>query len=142
MNPLEAEILRMAEETVKMARSRNGATLDYSEASLEIVEEMLDEASKFSADFSESEMRLIVEPLGCYVLEVARRALGGDYFWTDDHEQPILVVGEPEFHAAMIAWDKVRGRLNGDTGDNIPFFFTGFAHHVRTAAPGSRALYV
>lgn len=142
MNPLEAEILRMAEAAVKMARSRNEATLDYSEASLEIVEEMLGEASKFSADFSESEMRLIVEPFGCYLLEVGRRTFGGDYFWVDDHEQPVLVVGEPDFHAAIMTWGKVRGRLNGDTGDNIPFFFAGFAHRVRTATPGSHVLYV
>ena len=132
----------MAEETVDLARSRNGASLDYSEASLELVEELLDEASEFFPDFSESQARIIVQRFGCYLLEVARRAFGGDYFWTDDHEQPILVVGEPDFHAAIITWDKVRGRLNGDTGDNIPFFFKGFAHHVRTAKPGSRALYV
>lgn len=142
MNPLEAEILRMAEETVEMAGSRYEAALDYSEASLELVERILDEAAEFFPDFSEGQAKVLVQRFGCYLLEVARRAFGGDYFWADDHEQPVLVVGEPDFHAAIITWDKVRGRLKGDTGDNIPFFFAGFAHHVRTATPGSHVLYV
>lgn len=142
MNPLEAEISRMAAEAVELTRNRNGAMLDYSEASLEIVEEMLDDASEFFPDFSESQARIIVQRFGCYLLEVGRHTFGGDYFWVDDHEQPVLVVGEPDFHAATMTWDKVRGRLNGDTGDNIPFFFAGFARHVRTATPGSHVLYV
>jgi hypothetical protein len=54
----------------------------------------------------------------------------------------VLVVGEPSFHVAMIAWDKVRGRLKGDEADNIPFFYAGFAKCVREAEPGSHVLYV
>jgi len=52
------------------------------------------------------------------------------------------VVGEPEFHVAMITWDKVKGRLSGDTADNVPFFFEGFARRAQNAEAGTRALYV
>jgi hypothetical protein len=54
----------------------------------------------------------------------------------------VLVVGEPSFHVAMISWDKVRGRLNGDEADNIPFFYAGFAKRVREAEPGNHVPYV
>ena len=54
----------------------------------------------------------------------------------------MLVVGEPAFRVAMIARDKVRGRLSGDRGDNLPFFYQGFAERVRRAEPGDDALYV
>jgi hypothetical protein len=42
----------------------------------------------------------------------------------------------------MVTFDKVRGRLSGDLGDNIPFFYEGFSERVRNATPGTSALYV
>lgn len=47
-----------------------------------------------------------------------------------------------EWTVAIIAWDKVRGRVGGDEGDNIPFFYPGFADRARKAKPGDDALYV
>ena len=54
----------------------------------------------------------------------------------------MLVVGEPVFHVAMVAWDKTRGRLAGDTADNIPYFYAGFRASARKGEPGKRVLYV
>lgn len=114
--------------------------MDYSSRSLQAVEEMLAEASKHSL---RSEAReALVELLGCYILEVGFREFGGKWGWFEERAQPVLVVGEPDFHVAMIAFDKVRGRLSGDLGDNIPFFYDGFAERARKARPGDRALYV
>ena len=42
----------------------------------------------------------------------------------------------------MMAIDKVRGRLSGDKGDNIPFFYAGFSDRARTAEKGINALYM
>jgi hypothetical protein len=50
-------------------------------------------------------------------------------------------VGEPDFHVALMTWDKVKGRLRGDAADSIPFFYDGFAERARQAEPGVRALY-
>ena len=75
-------------------------------------------------------------------LEVARREFGGDYFWSDEKIQPVLVVGEPDFHVALMTWNKVRGRMSGDPADNIPFVYTGFKDRVRRGEPGTDALYV
>jgi hypothetical protein len=73
---------------------------------------------------------------------VGRREFGGRYLWHDERDQPVLVVGEPNFRVAMIAWDKVRGRVGGDAGENIPFFYAGFAERARQAKAGDDALYV
>lgn len=54
----------------------------------------------------------------------------------------MLVVGEPEYHVALLAADKVRGRVLGDEADNIPFFYEGFAARVRSATPGLHIIYV
>ena len=119
-----------------------GAALDYSQASLAVVEEMADEAARCAATLSPDQVTGLVQDMGCYILEVGRREFGGEYRWHDERDQPVLVVGEPAFHVAMITWDKVRGRLGGDEADNLPFFYDGFAERVRRAAPGTRALYV
>ena len=54
----------------------------------------------------------------------------------------MLVVGEPAFHVALITWDKVRGRLEGDAADHLPFFYAGLTQRARQAVPGDHALYV
>ena len=116
--------------------------LDYSASSLSEIEKMLDEAARHAADLKTGTIETLVELLGCYVLEVGFREHGGKFAWYADRKQPVLIVGEPAFHVAMITFDKVRGRLSGDKADNIPFFYQGFPERVKAALPGMRALYV
>jgi len=142
MTDLKNEITRMAEETVELFQDRAGGSLDFSEESLQAVEELLDDVSDYYPDFSSEQAQRIVRLFGCYILEVAQRAFGGQYFWYDERDQPVLVVGEPDYRIAIIAWDKVHERLSGDPANNIPFFYAGFAERVRSASPGARALYV
>lgn len=103
---------------------------------------MLAEASQFVPDMPSEQVDGLVQMFGCYVLEVARREFGGRYCRHDDRDQPVLVVGEPAYRVAMITFVKVRGRLSGDEGDNIPFFYQGFAGRARSAEPGTDALYI
>ena len=139
---LPSEVLEKARLAVDQMQERAGGRLDYSERSLEAVEELLEEASQYEAELDAGMKRALVELLGCYILAVANRAHGGEFMWLEERAQPVLVVGEPAFHVAMIAFDKVRGRLGGDKGDNIPFFYEGFAGRVKAAGPGTKALYV
>lgn len=70
--------------------------------------------------------------VGSYVFETARRniAIGGSYYWMQEEEQPILVVGEPDFSVAIKAWEKVKKRLENGEEDNIPFYIDGFMTHI------------
>jgi hypothetical protein len=142
LSDLETEISEMAAQAAAIVKDRTGEAPDYSEASLGIVEELLDEASLHFAALPEDQALMLVQSFGCYLLEVGRRTFGGSYLWFEERDQPVLVVGEPNFHVAMITWDKIRGRLGGDKGDNVPFFFEGFAQRIRGADAGTRALYV
>lgn len=129
-----------AASAVQQLQGRARGRLDYSPASLQAVEEILAEAS---GQLIKPEPReALIEMLGCYILEVGFREFGGKWSWYEERKQPVLIVGEPLFHVAMITFDKVRGRLSGDEGDNIPFFYEGFAERARQAQPGVRALYV
>ena len=142
MDELTQQIVDAAVQAVALCESRPGDELDFTEASLSVVEEMLAEAAQNSADLTTDQVTGLAQQFGSYILEVGRRQFGGRYLWHDQRDQPVLVVGEPEFRVAMIAWDKVRGRVGGDEGDNIPFFYSGFAERARKAKPGDDALYV
>src|SRR5262245_52580541 len=142
MDELPDQIARSATKAVAMSGGRPGGELDYTEASLTVVEEMLGEAGQWLSELTPEQFTTLAQDFGCYILEVGRRQFGGHYEWHDGQDQPVLVVGEPTFRVALITWDKVRGRLGGDAADNIPFFYSGFAEQARRATPGSDALYV
>lgn len=142
MDELTCDIANTATKAVEMCASRNGMKLDYTETSLAVVEDMLAEAAAYSDSMTPDQLTILAQDFGCYILEVGRREFGGRYSWFDQRDQPVLVVGEPTFRLALLAWDKVRGRLSGDEGDNIPFFYAGFAARARRAKPGDDALYV
>lgn len=129
-----------AESAVKQLQERVSRLLDYTPESLEAVESILAGAS--AQVLTPASKEALIELLGCYILEVGFRQHGGRFSWYEERKQPVLVVGEPEFHVAMIAFDKVRGRLSGDVGDNIPFFYQGFSDRAKEGRPGTRALYV
>ena len=142
MNANLEEVTTAAERAVTSLQARAGGRLDFSVASLAAVDEMLTEVSAYVADLDEAVVTGLVQQLGCYVLEVGRRAYGGEYFWHDEGEQPILVVGEPAAHVALMSWSKVVGRLTGDVGDDIEFFFNGFAEKAAHPEPGTDVLFL
>ena len=142
MNAIQEEVTTAAERAVTSLQARAGGHLDYSVASLAAIDEMLAEVSAYVAELDEAVVTGLVQQLGCYVLEVARRAYGGTYYWHDEGEQPILVVGEPDAHVALMTWSKVVGRLTGDEGDDIVYFLEGFAQKAAAPEPGSNVLFL
>jgi len=141
-NAIREEVVAAADRAVGALQGRAGGRLDFSVASVAVVDEMLVEVSAYVAELDEAVVTGLVQQLGCYVLEVARRAFGGGYFWHEEGEQPILVVGEPDAHVALMTWSKVVGRLTGDEGDDLVFFFEGFAEKAAQPEPGSNVLYL
>ncbi|MBC7663492.1 MAG: hypothetical protein H7276_06780 [Caulobacter sp.] len=142
MNAIFEEVTSAADRAVVSVQARAGVPLDFSVASLAALDEMLVEASDYVADLDETVVTGLVQQVGCYVLEVGRRAFGGEYLWHEEGEQPILVVGEPEAHVALMTWSKVVGRLTGDVGDDIVFFFHGFAEKAAAPEAGTQVLFL
>lgn len=142
MDELMQDVQSAAERAVSMSQSRLGGTLDYSISSFALVEEMLAEAHQYVGELGAPEIDGLVGSVGSYLLESVRRAKGGTYNWFADKRQPVLIVGEPDFHVALATWDKVRGRLMGDVGDNITFHMSGFLDRANQARPGDRVLFI
>ena len=142
MGDVTEQISRAAQDAVRTSVARGKGSLDYSEGSLTMAEELLAEAAVWIAELTPGQLSTLIQNFGCYVLEVGRWEFGGRYYWHDNRSQPVLVVGEPDFRVAILAWDRVRCRLHGDASNNIPFFYAGFAARARQAAPGVDVLYV
>ena len=141
LDALTQQMISLAAEGVDFFEVRFDG-FDYTQASLAVVEELLHEASDFYENMSAERQDQIVEQVGAYVFEVARRNFGGRYFWYDAGDQPILSTGLPVFEISLLVYDKVRGRLKNGPEDNIPFFFEGYAERVRQAKPGDKAMIV
>ncbi|PKB44161.1 hypothetical protein AX016_2375 [Cellulophaga sp. RHA19] len=110
--------------------------LDYSVKSLEVVDNMLDEASDFYKQMDKEQQQNLITTVGSYIFEVARQNFGGKYFWYDKLNQPILVTGQPNFEASIIANDKVEKRLVNGVEDNIPFYFEGYVQLINAEKSG------
>lgn len=142
MEKLATDIARAAEKAVELYEGRYGDKLDYSEASLALVDRLLAEATSWVSDLTHFQFNELVENISAYILEVGRREFGGRYMWHEGQDQPVLVVGEPDCRIGVLTREKVRGRLGGDDGDQIPFFYAGFAERARDAKFGDDVLFV
>ena len=101
---------------------------NYSIKSLVEVDDLLDEISDYVMD--EDAVYNIYTMIGSYVFETARRNYGGKYYWMQDEQQPILVIGEPDFSVSIRAWEKVKSRIEKGVEDNIPFYIEGVKEYV------------
>jgi len=104
--------------------------LDFSVNSLNIVDNILEEASEFYDEMNDKQKQNLISAVGSYIFEVARRNFGGKYFWYEKLSQPILVTGQPDFEVSILPFEKVKGRLENGKEDNIPFYFAGYVERV------------
>jgi hypothetical protein len=142
MSDIADEVERIAAEAEAAFQERANGALDYSPKSLDVIDEMLEEAAPYVAEMDATSVDKLVHYAGCYLFQVARRAHGGQFYWHEGRDQPVLVVGEPNYRVALLTWDRVRQRLAGDPADNIPFFYAGFEERLRRAVAGDDVLYV
>ncbi|MBI2939373.1 MAG: hypothetical protein HYY04_02960 [Chloroflexi bacterium] len=90
---LAAEMLRQAEGCVEGARRFWGKQLDYSPASLAVVDDLI--ATGFGPDESRDTVETATQAFGAYVGEVVRRRVGGEWRGGFGNERPILVIPRP-----------------------------------------------
>ena len=130
-----------AERLISSFNERLDNGLDYSESSLKVLDnEILSLFSENKDDMDSGMLEDIVAQAGSYIFEVARRNYGGKYYWYDQLNQPILVTGQPNFEISILAFEKVKQRIENGNEDNIPFFFAGYSERVKKSVKGDNAL--
>lgn len=141
MVTIEEYVKEQAAKLVEAAGPREGGKLDFGLQSVGVADEMILEAASASP-LAKVEREEVIALFACYLLEVARREFGGRYVHHPEYNAPVLVVGDSNCHVALLTHRKVEGRLGGDEGDNIPFFFEGFAARARGPTPDRGVLYI
>ena len=117
-----------------------GGTLDFTVTSLGVLDELLQQFHENKNDIDREMKSDLIAQAGSYIFEVARRNYGGKYFWYDQMNQPILVTGQPDFEISILAFDKVRMRIQNGPEDQIPFYFKGYEERVKQGKKGDKAL--
>lgn len=104
--------------------------LDYSENSLQFVDQILDDFYRKQVQLPE-DLHFLASS---YVFETARRQFGGRYLRGDQDNPFVLVIGESEFRLGVLVMGKIRGRAIKGPEDSIPFFYAGIAPLVEKRA--------
>ncbi|KEQ26840.1 hypothetical protein [Paenibacillus tyrfis] len=123
---LEQDIILTAENFTKNFSDKGN--FDFSVDSLRNVDDILGELGDFELD--DDILDSVSSMAGCYIFEVARRNYGGKYYWIQEREQPVLVTGEPEFSISILAFEKVRSRIQNGKEDEIPYYFDGYIQAI------------
>jgi PAS domain-containing protein len=113
---------------------------DYSVSSLKMLDDLLEQFHQNQDDMDDEMKSELIGQAGGYVFEVARRKYGGKYYWYDQMDQPILVTGQPDFEISILAFDKVKLRIENGKEDNIPYYFKGYEERVIGAIKGDKTL--
>ena len=117
-----------------------GGALDYSVKSLSALDELLDQFHNNQNDIDAEMKSDVIAQAGSYIFEVARRNYGGKYYWYEHMNQPILVTGQPNFEISIIAFDKVKMRIENGKDDQIPFYFKGYEERVKSGKNGDKTM--
>ncbi len=124
--------INTAERLISSFNEEVGFKLDYSESSLIILDKKILNLFYENKDNMGSDMKEdIIAQAGSYIFEVARRNYGGKYYWDDKMKQPILVTGHSDREVSMVAFEKVKQRIENGNEDNIPLFFKDFSKQVK-----------
>ena len=76
MSSLEKQVHEKARLAVDQLQERAGGCLNYSEASLEAIEDILDEAAQYADEMEHSNVDALVQLIGSSILAVAHKAHG------------------------------------------------------------------
>lgn len=125
-NRLEQDIISTAESFAENFSDRGH--FDFSIQSLRKLDDILEELCDYKLD--NDALNSVSSMAGSYIFEVARRNYGGQYYWVQDRDQPVLVTGEPDYSISIFAFDKVKGRIQNGKEDEIPFYFDGYIEAV------------
>lgn len=123
---LEQDIISTAESFTNNFSDKGH--FDFSVQSLRKLDDILEELREYKLD--NDELDSVSSMAGSYIFEVARRNYGGQYFWAQDRDQPVLVTGEPEYSISIFAFDKVRCRIKNGKEDEISFYFDGYIQAI------------
>lgn len=140
-NELFFEIEAWATNAILNSPAWSVGELDYSEKSISAVEILLEEIAEKNLTLSDEKVTQLIQEYGCYLLLTAIKLYGGEFYWNEANNQPMLIVGEPDNMYILMTWDKVKGRLLGDKKDHIAYFMQQFSDEIKKEQQNKKILF-
>ncbi|MDF7671020.1 hypothetical protein PT276_07425 [Orbaceae bacterium ESL0721] len=141
-NELYQEIEAWAHNAILNSPKWSISQLDYSEKSITVVDMIINELSKKNFSYSEEQLDMIAQEYGCYLLLTAYKLYGGEFYWNDEMQQPMLICCEPDATVVLLTWNKVKGRLLGDKADHLAYFLDEFGKATFRPEKGTNIAYL
>ncbi|MWP48267.1 MULTISPECIES: hypothetical protein [unclassified Gilliamella] len=141
-NELYQEIEAWAQNAILNSPTWSINQLDYSEKSITVVEMIISELAEKNFSISEEQLNMISQEYGCYLLLTAHKLYGGEFYWNEEFEQPMLISCEPDAMIVLMTWNKVKGRLVGDKADHIAYFLDEFGKATFQPEKGKHVVYL
>ncbi|OCG18530.1 MULTISPECIES: hypothetical protein [unclassified Gilliamella] len=141
-NELYQEIEAWAQNAILNSPTWSINQLDYSEKSITVVEMIMSELAEKNFSISEEQLNMISQEYGCYLLLTAHKLYGGEFYWNEEFEQPMLICCEPNSMIVLMTWNKVKGRLVGDKADHIAYFLDEFGKATFQPEEGTHVVYL
>ncbi|MWN32919.1 MULTISPECIES: hypothetical protein [unclassified Gilliamella] len=141
-NELYQEIEAWAQNAILNSPTWSINQLDYSEKSITVVEMIISELAEKNFSISEEQLNMISQEYGCYLLLTAHKLYGGEFYWNEEFEQPMLICCEPDAMIVLMTWNKVKGRLVGDKADHIAYFLDEFGKATFQPEKGKHVVYL
>ncbi|MCO6544724.1 MAG: hypothetical protein J6564_02675 [Gilliamella sp.] len=141
-NELYQEIEAWAQNAILNSPKWSINQLDYSEKSITVVEVIISELAEKNFSIPEEQLNMISQEYGCYLLLTAHKIYGGEFYWNEEFEQPMLICCEPDAMIVLMTWNKVKGRLVGDKADHIAYFLDEFGKATFQPEKGTHVVYL
>ncbi|MBN8666422.1 MAG: hypothetical protein J0M30_02895 [Chitinophagales bacterium] len=127
-----------AERLAQAFNPRFNGAFDYTGDSLLLLDKLMDEFSTHASKMDPRVMQDMIAQAGAYLFEVARRKFGGVYVWFEERHQPVLITGLPDYQVTILAFAKIKDRIENGLEDSIPVFFQQYTEKVTRAKPGDK----
>lgn len=141
-NELYQEIEAWAQNAILNSPKWSINQLDYSEKSITVVEMIISELAEKNFNIPEEQLNMISQEYGCYLLLTAHKIYGGEFYWNEEFQQPMLICCEPDAMIVLMTWNKVKGRLVGDKADHIAYFLDEFGKATFQPEKGTHVVYL
>jgi hypothetical protein len=110
--------------------------LNFSEESLVYADQFIADQYQFGDPLNTEYNEEVLELVSAYILEVARKVIGGLYVHDGDRSTPILVYGQPNFEISFLVHDKVKDRMETKDAKGIAYYFKLFSEKSKKAKSG------
>lgn len=114
--------------------------LDYSQQSLTVLDRLLVSFREIWNDMSDDDKTEVLTNISSYMLWVAKTQYNGNFYWSEKHAQPVLVIGEPDYRVAFMPQAEVKNSIEQDNAHPLAGFYRKISDELQKATPQTNIL--